>query len=67
MKHRYDRVTYSNFIDRYYLDHELKLREHGYEEYLQEMDQLEKKEREGQPIDKEPENDKKDWLFIQSI
>ena len=31
------------------------------------MDQLEKEEREGQPIDKEPENDKKDWSFIQSF
>lgn len=40
MKFRYDKVTYSTFIDRYYLDHSLSLREIDYEQYLQEMDEL---------------------------
>jgi hypothetical protein len=40
MKMRYDKVTYSTFIDRYYMDHDLKLKELEYETYLQEIDSI---------------------------
>lgn len=42
MRFRYDRVTYSTFVDRYYLDHSLILKEIDYEQYLDQMDQLER-------------------------
>ena len=38
---RYDRVTYSTFIDRYYIDHDLSLREVEYDRYLAQLDELE--------------------------
>ena len=41
MRMRYDRVTYSTFIDRYYIDHDLSLREVEYDRYLAQLDELE--------------------------
>ena len=41
MKNRYDRVTYPAFVDKYYSDHEMTLKEIEYDQYLEEMDKLE--------------------------
>lgn len=56
MRMRYDRVTYSTFIDRYYIDHNLTLREVEYDRYLAQLDELENKAKE----DREEQEDKKD-------
>lgn len=55
MKSRYDKFTYAAFIDSYYENNQLRIRNVDYETYLTEMDQLEAAQ------DREIDNDKKEW------
>jgi hypothetical protein len=45
-KNRYDKATYSSFIDKYYTEHNLQLRDIDYEQYVMEMDGLDQKKKE---------------------
>jgi len=54
MKSRYDKFTYAAFIDSYYENNQLRIRNVDYETYLTEMDQLEAAQ------DREIDNDKKE-------
>lgn len=39
-KHRYDRVTYPSFVDKFYQDNEYEVEPMEYEDYLEKLDNL---------------------------